>query len=421
MNTRYLVRTATVIVGLLCILPGFVRADKLQLQEKLSKEAKIQLNDVTIAEALEKIGQKAGVKFVLSDEAAWKLPYGEATRLSVALNGPLADSMTEMLNAFFMRYAVGDEEITIYPRPELEHILGKATAKQLELLKEIYIKPIKKYIIGDVQKTINKALGHEIMLLPIGRQQDIDISIDILRGQDSRWISRNEQRRALEPNEIGREFELPTSITIGQLLDNESAWYVSGMDFPSQIPEIKIVSVAGFREAKLDQLVDVSYKDERADVILQKLAGRTGMEFLINKLDPSWLQENISVDMQNIKLKQALINVVATVDGQIEIRIDKNSIFVSQIGRPKEAGRTRTTEGGRPIRGGRGDSQTGTEGYVGKISIPMDGGKYFIEFMLRESDLTEQLKKLRDEKMKEVLGQPAKAEPITPQDANSQK
>jgi hypothetical protein len=24
--------------------------------------------------------------------------------------------------------------------------------------------------------------------------------------------------------------------------------------------------------------------------------------------------------------------------------------------------------------------------YVGKISIPMDGGKYFIEFMLREED-----------------------------------
>ena len=42
--------------------------------------------------------------------------------------------------------------------------------------------------------------------------------------------------------------------------------------------------------------------------------------------------------------------------------------------------------------------------YVGKISIPMDGGKYYIEFMLRESDLTDKLKKLREEKIKEVLG-----------------
>ena len=50
-------------------------------------------------------------------------------------------------------------------------------------------------------------------------------------------------------------------------------------------------------------------------------------------------------------------------------------------------------------------------GYVGKISIPMDGGKYYIEFMLRENDLTEELKNLRTEKMKEILGQSTKPEP----------
>jgi hypothetical protein len=49
-----------------------------------------------------------------------------------------------------------------------------------------------------------------------------------------------------------------------------------------------------------------------------------------------------------------------------------------------------------------------SEGYVGKISIPMDGGKYYIEFMLRESDLTDELKNLRTEKMKEILGKLSK-------------
>ena len=41
--------------------------------------------------------------------------------------------------------------------------------------------------------------------------------------------------------------------------------------------------------------------------------------------------------------------------------------------------------------------------YVGKISIPMDGGRYFLEFMLRESDLTEELRRLRAERIKEIL------------------
>jgi len=54
-------------------------------------------------------------------------------------------------------------------------------------------------------------------------------------------------------------------------------------------------------------------------------------------------------------------------------------------------------------------TRTAGEGYVGKISIPMEGGKYFIEFMLRESDLTEELKKLREEKIREILRKVGKA------------
>ena len=41
----------------------------------------------------------------------------------------------------------------------------------------------------------------------------------------------------------------------------------------------------------------------------------------------------------------------------------------------------------------------------------MEDGKYFIEFMLRERDLTEELKNLRQEKIREILGKSeAKAE-----------
>jgi len=40
----------------------------------------------------------------------------------------------------------------------------------------------------------------------------------------------------------------------------------------------------------------------------------------------------------------------------------------------------------------------------------MEGSKYYIEFMLRENDLTEELKNLRQEKMREILGEPARQE-----------
>ncbi|MHC4528275.1 MAG: hypothetical protein ACYS29_10390 [Planctomycetota bacterium] len=134
MNARTSVGKVVVLLAIVCASAALVRAAELDLHAKLGEPIKIQLKNVTIVEALAKIGQKAGVKFVLSDEAEWKLPQGKATRLSVTMDGALANSVTEMLNAFFMRYVIGDDAITIYPRPKLDHILGRPTAKQLELL-----------------------------------------------------------------------------------------------------------------------------------------------------------------------------------------------------------------------------------------------------------------------------------------------
>jgi len=410
-------------IALVCISAGLAAADKLQLQEKLSKEVKIQLKDVTIAEALEKIGQKAGVKFVLSDEAVWKLPLGETTRLSVALDGPLADSITEMLNAFFMRYAVGDEEITIYPRLELEHILGRPTAKQLELLAALYTNPIRLYFLDDVQESINAALEQQVLISPIEVHVQLNdllrqlvgeapIYTESRRGKVVRTVVKKDRER--EPNEPQpTHFDLPTPVTLVQLLSQVAierdprytGWYLSGMDFPNQVPEIRVVSEDEFRQAKLDQIVDISFKDERADVIIQRLANWTGMELLVLRRDLTWLSEKISVDMQNTRLKQAILNIVNIVDGEIDIGIGSNQILVvGPVHResPPSPRPTARTPARRPA---------ASEAYVGKISIPMDGGKYYIEFMLRESDLTEELKKLRAEKMEEILGKPPKPKP----------
>lgn len=128
-----------VIILIMSIGSSFVRADRQELLKVLSKkEADFEFKDVTITEALDKISSELGVKIALSDEARWKLPQGGATRLSASLQGSLSDCLTEMLDGFFMRFAVGDDEITIYPRQELEHILGKPNAEQLKLLKKIY-------------------------------------------------------------------------------------------------------------------------------------------------------------------------------------------------------------------------------------------------------------------------------------------
>lgn len=313
-----------------------------------------------------------------------------------------------------MRYAVGEERITIYPRPELEHILGRPTFKQLELLKDIYIKPVTNYWVGEAQRAINEALEREVLVLPIDLHKELNSKLSLLRGREKVVQTVDEEteegERKVVTTKVTKEwYKLSAPVTVAQLLSRRNwAWYLSGVDFLNQIPEIHIVGEGDFRKAKLEQIVDISMEDEAA-VVIQRLANWAGMELYWDKRDPEWPDWVIGVGMQNTKLGQALRNVVAMVDGVSSINVEANQIHIAgpihekKARAPTRPGPRRPSESGKIVRAG--------EDYVGKISIPMDGGKYYIEFMLRESDLTDELRKLRDEKMEQILGQPPEPKP----------
>ncbi|MHC4241349.1 MAG: hypothetical protein ACYSU4_03025, partial [Planctomycetota bacterium] len=309
----------------------------------------------------------------------WKLPQGEATRLSASLKGSLSNCLTEMLNAFFMRYAVGDNKITIYPRAELEHILGRPNTEQLKMLKNIYA----------VKFSFGPGFSAENILDMIRNMFE---GISFLPYDTPKRISEIFKTMSTDKGMVPVSF----TVILEQVGDKYRTprWYLSGMDFPDQAPVIRMVNEEDFREARLDQVIDISFKDETVAVILQRLAGWAGMDLLIHKKDPSWLEEEIVVNMQNVKLRQALINIANSVDAQIDMNIRNNGIRIISPNRPHKVAAPAKPK-----------SSSSGEGYVGKISIPMGHGddKYYIEFMLRESDLTEGLKKLREDKIKEIF------------------
>jgi len=380
-------KNVIVAVLLISVGVGFARADRQELLAMLSRQkAEFDFKDITITEALDNIRAELGEKIVLSDEAQWKLPQGEATRLSASLKGSLSDCLTEMLNAFFMRYAVGENEITIYPRAELEHILGRPNTKQLELLKKIYAMKLSfdgSFSIYNAHDLIRRAF-EGLSFLPYDVPNRI---AEILKKMSS--------EKGIAPvsftvllQQVGDKYKTPR-------------WYLSGMDFPGQAPVITMVNEEDFRRAKLDQVIDISFIDERADVIFQRLAGWAGMPLVVKKKAPSWLEEDIDVNMQNVKLWQALRNIINSVDGDMYFDFVANNIRIEGPMHPKKI----ATPAKPKSSGGAGG------GYVGKISIPMGEGesKYYIEFMLRESDLTEGLRKLREDKIKEILRKVSKA------------
>jgi len=386
-------------VVLLFILAGYVSAGEQEIQEKLNKEVKVELKDVTIAEALDKIGKEAGVEIELSDEAEWKLPAGAATRISVLLEGSLSEGLSEMLNSFFMRYVVGDEKITIYPRPELKHIIGRTDKERLKLLKDIYSKYFR--ALDNVRNMLKQVLGRDVVLSPISKRKSFRHAVYRIGHKNP-----EEQRREIGEGSV-IEFSYPLTLShIFDSLSSHQSWYISGAEFPKTIPEIVFLDSIDFRKAKLNQIIDISFKDKKAKKILDVLSYMSGMELRIEKKEPSepssLLENKLTVNMQNVEVEDAIRNIINTIGIRCSINPETNliSVFVPPS-RDERLARVVTSRAAAAARRRR---EVASGEYVGKISIPMDGGKYFLEFMLREGDLPKDLKALRDEKIKEILG-----------------
>jgi hypothetical protein len=377
-------RTAILALVGLGIWIGDARADKAQLEEKLSQSLNIKLEDVTIAQALEQIGQKAGVKIVLSPEAAWKLPEGEQARLSVTLEGRLAESLEKMLNSFFLRYAVGSESLTIYPRPELKHIIGRPTAGELKLLRNIYGNKMwlstGQAEISEqfVQQTLNAMAQEPVSIMSVNDMRAIGTIMAPMGGK-----STSSSASPRDPNS-----PKDTPLTIASLLEETrrvynppKMWYITGPAFPREISEIRIVSKQEFWQAHLDQIIDVSFANEKGESLIRQLATWAGLEVQFSDTAAVRIAREITLEVQNVRLTDVLdkaLSILGVVgepkDGVLQV------VYLASMSEPSQQ-----TAGGPQII---------TGGYV---------GRYFIEFMLRESDLTDELRALWQEKIKEIL------------------
>jgi hypothetical protein len=276
------------------------------------------------------------------------------------------------------------------------------------------MKPIKVYFPDQVQSTINGAMGQEVLISPVEVQAELNVLLSKLVGEKIEYGPGGEPEPVAKTvDSRPSKYNLPTPVTLAQLLSQvklnknreKGYWYISGTELPGQSSEICVVRGNTFVELKLNQKVDISYKNEYLDKILQDLAGRSDADLDVTQ--GSCLHEyTLSVNMQNVPIKQAIMNVTAMVDAVCEFDWNSGGCNISIMGPgPKEI---KATEA--PPEPGAAPSEVDSGGYVGKISIPMDGGKYFIEFMLREKDLTEELRQLRAKKMNEVLGRSPRQE-----------
>ncbi len=403
--------TALVLVGL-GIGVAQVRADQTQLQERLKQDLSVQLENITVAQALEQIGQKAGVKIVLSPGAVWKLPEGPDTRVSVTLAGRLSESLEKMLNNFFLRYAVGSETLTIYPRPELKHVIGRPSTAELKLLRNIYANQVSGSVGAGLREVPEDAVlrmlkmlaGEPMAIVPPEEVRTLGRILQNVVTQSSR--SSGPAPDVNSPR--GNTWTLATLLDgVERSGDPQKTWYIQGPGFSRKVSEIRIVPREEFWRAHLDQVVDVSFSGETGEAIMRTLAARGDLTIHFpGGSVPEALARTMTLEVQNAALNDVLERAASVLGVRRMLNISEGTLELTALTKPilppKEASQPAP-----------GESSAGG-GYVGKISIPMDGGRYFIEFMLRESDLTDELRQMRQQKLRQILEELTKATPKSP-------
>ena len=403
------IRTMLIFIAVvLAIGVAPAHADRDMLQEALAQDVAIKLTDVTMVEALREIGAQAGIEIELSDEAIWKLPAGAQTRLSVELSGPLAGSLEQMLSEFFLRYAVGSDSVVIYPRPELRRILGRPTPRLLKLLKNIYNNKLSlngtAHLTQLTQIAINTLADEEVMLLPVTEFDNVA------------WVVRNIVEHGPSGATASSETPRTTPVTLATILDEtvgdrSMTWYISESEFPGQPAQIHIESRLDRGKALFGQIVDVSFENEEGLTVLRKLAAMANIKLQIvgeGSLRVDGLLRRISLDALNVTVREALNRVTNALGASVG-SVNFESATYEVVPPPTRSGVTASFQpSAEPGESGSftpAATPASDDDYVGKISIPMGEGpsRYYIEFMLRERDLPDGLRRLRAEKIREIF------------------
>jgi hypothetical protein len=184
----------------------------------------------------------------------------------------------------------------------------------------------------------------------------------------------------------------------------QKTWYIQGPGFSRPVAEIWIVPREQFWRAHLDQIVDVSFQNETGQAVLESLVARgdLAVQFHSGPVAEA-LARTMMLEVQNARLSDVLGRALSALGIAWNVRTSEGTLELTVPAKPAapKPETPQATASESPAGGG----------YVGKISIPMDGGRYFIEFMLRESDLTDELRQMRQEKLRQILTELTKATP----------
>lgn len=138
MNARLARVAALAAVGL--IASGVAAQDaEIRTQQALDKPVNLEIPDAPITEVFDQLEAMTGVRFVIDDEVAERLPYGRETRMSVTLRDvTLREALTPMLAPQALQWRNEGDAVRIVPAPALRRLGRRASYDELRLLGVLY-------------------------------------------------------------------------------------------------------------------------------------------------------------------------------------------------------------------------------------------------------------------------------------------
>ena len=350
-----------------CVLLGVANPSTLLdtralIEQALDESTAITLDNVKLGDAIQIITEQSGVKIVMSPEVMGLVPHGPETliqRVQIA-NMPLRQGLTELFSPLGMTFAVGDSYVEIVPKEALL-CLGRApTWMELDVLTEL----------SATQPGIdNDALA---ALRP---------RIQFHMAVPAAWTLLSEAIRIVGAGP-GDEVLTIACANLGW------AWCLSDQRIVIVPMELQI-------QRQLQQPVSLRINDRPLIDVLQALAERVNVDIrsepgALASL-PIYMQRGFSVNVHQLSVEQVLDKIAAHTG--LGYLIEPDGVLFYRVG----------NGGGRNLAGDAPPASVSlSDPYVAKVVVPLGGGKS-IEWLIRQSELPEDLQRMRQRDLVEIF------------------
>ncbi len=329
------------------------------VEQALDQPTKLTIENAPLYEALQTISQTTGMGLSMSPEAINCLPYGDKTKVSLKLeNIRLREGIQAICNQLGMAWHPTDRGVFIVPTAAMERLGRPASWEELRTLSTL------------MTTKWNKDNSPLKNLVRFNNRE----------GENHNWEELDKIIEGGENDSLAEVLSRATG-TIG------CTWFPWGEN-------VIVIPQERQTARRLERIASLRFTNNSFAEVLRGLSRQAGVDIKIDPAAaaqlPPRVKQNFSLLAEGVTIEEALQQISIATGLAYEVTAD--AIFLSAPVKD-ESPETIQTDRATQKR----------DRIVGKVVIPSEDGKYQYEWMIRESDLSEEENHLRQQLVEEAV------------------